>query len=570
MYLPSEHPAIRRHFVNLENRQVHFRVAGSGPLLLVLHQSPTSSAEMATEIEAFARHFTVICVDTPGCGLSDPLPDEKPELTDYAEALNDFVTELGLERFLIYGYHTGAIIGFEFVRLYPDKCSGAVINGLAVIEGDELEDMLEHYNVVPAPVADGGHLHWVWARLRDQKLFFPWYRKQPDARMALDAGDGQSMHPYLLDFLRAEAGGRKPYQAAFAYPTRRRMPEMRVPIYLVNIGLDPLAPHPERLDGFAACVERRVFSDPILMRDKILGFLLDHAGDDVDMPDTSVGRFHGLFRSEIVNTPGGPVFVRISSPGPEGAVVFLHDAGASSRRLEPVASRLARDWGGKRQIVLIDLPGHGETCAQHLPGFSPAGISILLDMVLQELDLANIDIVAEGAGCIIATDFANERSDSVAHLVLIDPWLFDASERVEMAAGYAPDLAAGDYGQHLALAWYFVRDSELFWPWHAPLAANALKRAPEIGAEEVHERVVDVLKSSRSLQRFVAAMLHADFSTALATSQVPVFCCARSGGGHEERAEAAARLGPHGTYNKLSGDRKLWAAEIVEMLKVRH
>lgn len=36
---------IFRHFIRVGNRRVHYRRAGSGPSLLMVHQSPRSSAE---------------------------------------------------------------------------------------------------------------------------------------------------------------------------------------------------------------------------------------------------------------------------------------------------------------------------------------------------------------------------------------------------------------------------------------------------------------------------------------------------------------------------------------------
>ena len=44
---------------------------------------------------------------------------------------------------LLYGFHTGAIVAFEFARLFPERCAGAVVNGLVCMEGDELDDLLE-------------------------------------------------------------------------------------------------------------------------------------------------------------------------------------------------------------------------------------------------------------------------------------------------------------------------------------------------------------------------------------------------------------------------------------------
>ncbi len=266
----------------------------------------------------------------------------------------------------------------------------------------------------------------------------------------------------------------------------------------------------------------------------------------------------------------GPVFVRASNPGPDGAVVILHDAGSSSCSWESIAAQLVHDSAGQLQVVLIDLPGHGETCATHLPEFSAISISILLEKVIRETGLTNVDIIAEGAGCIIATEIANAYPESVDRLVLVDPWLFNAAEREELISDFVPDLSAGDYGQHLAVAWYFARDGELFWPWYAPCVANALKRAPEIEPDQVHVRAVDVLKSSRMLKQFVAGLLRTDLSASLGGLSIPVFCCARSGGAHEERTGAAATKTQYGMYNRLSSDRKVWAGEIARMLKILH
>ena len=46
MGIASAHPAVRRHFVTVNgDRQVHYRRAGKGPAVVLLHQSPTSSRE---------------------------------------------------------------------------------------------------------------------------------------------------------------------------------------------------------------------------------------------------------------------------------------------------------------------------------------------------------------------------------------------------------------------------------------------------------------------------------------------------------------------------------------------
>ena len=88
MGIEPAHPTIRRHFVTINGeRQVHYRRAGRGPAVVLLHQSPTSSREHTRLIERLMSEFTVIAPDTPGNGLSDPLLGEQPLAEDYAHAL---------------------------------------------------------------------------------------------------------------------------------------------------------------------------------------------------------------------------------------------------------------------------------------------------------------------------------------------------------------------------------------------------------------------------------------------------------------------------------------------------
>ena len=65
---------ITRHYVTVGNRRVHYRRAGKGPALVLLHASPVSSEVFeAVHFPIFAKEFTVIAIDTPGQGFSDRL-----------------------------------------------------------------------------------------------------------------------------------------------------------------------------------------------------------------------------------------------------------------------------------------------------------------------------------------------------------------------------------------------------------------------------------------------------------------------------------------------------------------
>ncbi len=86
MAFDAPHPLITRHFATIDGtRQVHYRRAGKGPPVLLAHQSPTSGREHIPLIEYLAKDFTVIAPDTPGNGQSDPLPDPKATMEQFAQ-----------------------------------------------------------------------------------------------------------------------------------------------------------------------------------------------------------------------------------------------------------------------------------------------------------------------------------------------------------------------------------------------------------------------------------------------------------------------------------------------------
>lgn len=124
---------ITRHFVDVGQRRVHYRRAGSGPPLLMVHQSPRSSAEYAALIAAWAPYFTIIAPDTPGFGQSDSLPGlERPEVEDFADAVVELLDALGLPQVGAYGFHSGAIILITAAKRHPERFTAVAANGYAV------------------------------------------------------------------------------------------------------------------------------------------------------------------------------------------------------------------------------------------------------------------------------------------------------------------------------------------------------------------------------------------------------------------------------------------------------
>lgn len=107
---------LRRGYASASHGQIHYRAVGEGrrPPLLCFHHVPNSGQIFERVAPALANGRRVVILDTPGYGMSDPLPD--PQRIDaYAQALAEAAASLGLagRPVDLLGYHTGAAIACE-------------------------------------------------------------------------------------------------------------------------------------------------------------------------------------------------------------------------------------------------------------------------------------------------------------------------------------------------------------------------------------------------------------------------------------------------------------------------
>ena len=108
--------------------QVHGVSAGSSaetPLLL-LHQTPRSIDEFAEVLPLLAAESRVIALDTPGYGCSDRVSG-RPGVADYAAAVVQVLDHLGVDRVVVVGHHTGAVIAVELAAAFPDRIERVVL-----------------------------------------------------------------------------------------------------------------------------------------------------------------------------------------------------------------------------------------------------------------------------------------------------------------------------------------------------------------------------------------------------------------------------------------------------------
>lgn len=101
-------------------------IAGTGPVVVLIHGQPGSAQDWSRVIPLLATHHRVIAVDRPGY-RGDPAPP-----TDWAGnalALLAMLDRLNIERFVVVGHSYGGGVALETALRAPDRVAHLVLAG---------------------------------------------------------------------------------------------------------------------------------------------------------------------------------------------------------------------------------------------------------------------------------------------------------------------------------------------------------------------------------------------------------------------------------------------------------
>ena len=154
-----------RGYTTVSFGQVHFRSAGTArrPVLVLLHQTPSTSAMYEDLMRALADDFRLFAPDTPGMGLSDPVEGEMT-IDALANGIDEFLDEVRIDRCFVFGHHTGAAIATQLAANYPERVDALALSGPTLIDS-ALRAKLPEVAAAPPFDEGGGHLVERWRRI---------------------------------------------------------------------------------------------------------------------------------------------------------------------------------------------------------------------------------------------------------------------------------------------------------------------------------------------------------------------------------------------------------------------
>ncbi|MGB8404076.1 MAG: alpha/beta hydrolase [Mycobacterium sp.] len=131
---------VREVTPTLEYRTIHgyrraFRVAGSGPVILLIHGIGDNSTTWSTVQTKLAQRFTVIAPDLLGHGKSDK-PRADYSVAAYANGIRDLLSVLDVERVTVVGHSLGGGVAMQFAYQFPQLVERLILVGAGGVTKD--------------------------------------------------------------------------------------------------------------------------------------------------------------------------------------------------------------------------------------------------------------------------------------------------------------------------------------------------------------------------------------------------------------------------------------------------
>lgn len=445
-----------QHVIDVNGRLVHMRIRGKGPPVLLLHASPVSGAMFDDQLALFSERFTAIALDTPGYGLSDPLAIKEPTIADYADALADTLTAMGLKNVALYGRHTGASIAVEFGRRHPTRAAFVLVDGYPMFSPDAVQRYLSDYLVPYRPSSDGLHLAWWWWRFREQHVFWPWNMPCSANRATQDMPSLDYLQRGFVAILTAGRAYDVGYRAAFQHDSEAALRSLDVPACITARPTDSL------FRGFAGVPDvhpkRQLPGDTSEAARVELEILLEAAEWPTAGSETRDASIGQLTRAGFTRTSPQLFFRTFGAISTQSDVIVA--LGPWPGGCEPYVTWLeaiGKNW----PTIGFDLAGNGNS--------APCDIQSLeaqtewLATALDELSVNALAVLSIGGSAGVAARLA----EYLSHLPLV---MIDKDRETTPAP---PDLTPEHSGAHTLRTWQYLRDQLLWTPGDLRMQAHA-------------------------------------------------------------------------------------------------
>ena len=159
---------MKRAYIDAKEGQMHYRFAGSGEPIILLHMSGSNSGEYEQTGNFLSENYTVYALDLIGFGGSDKPLKKYYTMDEHAQTVIAFMDSLGIESAYFVGNLVGATISLHIASNRPERVKGLFLASFGACYAPDYK-MFQSIGRLPAlqPISvadDGSHLAEMWAR----------------------------------------------------------------------------------------------------------------------------------------------------------------------------------------------------------------------------------------------------------------------------------------------------------------------------------------------------------------------------------------------------------------------
>ena len=159
----GEHPVIKKAYADTPDWQIHYYFTGPREKepIIFLHQNVSGGKTYLRTIEHLSPTHHCIALDLPGFGASFDPPkfNSISTLTQYTMA---FVDSLHLEKFHVFGNHTGAGMAAEIASLHPSRVLSCIMIGALLLTEEQAAPYRNEFSGSLGPSHNAEYLQATW------------------------------------------------------------------------------------------------------------------------------------------------------------------------------------------------------------------------------------------------------------------------------------------------------------------------------------------------------------------------------------------------------------------------
>ncbi|PLW98998.1 MAG: alpha/beta hydrolase [Marinilabiliales bacterium] len=121
-------------FLEIRGKKIHYKVEGSGEIVLLLHGYLESMEIFDDFASDLAKHLSVLMIDIPGHGKSECIGTIH-SMNLMADIIKEALEQLNIDQCSIIGHSMGGYIALSFLDKYPEK-----VNKLCLLHSTPFAD----------------------------------------------------------------------------------------------------------------------------------------------------------------------------------------------------------------------------------------------------------------------------------------------------------------------------------------------------------------------------------------------------------------------------------------------